>query len=134
MTTLIQLLFLPLHDFQCKLNHILQEDSFSGHLKSFFATVWGSFVYILEHSYVSFLGSLLLLVVAIAFVPSKVSRKKRGVIGILHVSAHLSAALILMLLLELGVETCIRHKLLATSGDIFYAFFAVQYSYLSVFC
>ncbi|XP_031398410.1 uncharacterized protein LOC116208972 isoform X1 [Punica granatum] len=101
---------------QCKLDHILRDDSFSGHLRSFFATVWGSFIYILEHSYVSLLGALLLLVAAITFVPSKVSRKKRGIIGILHVSAHLSAALILMLLLELGVETCIRHKLLATSG------------------
>ncbi|KAL0392032.1 UNVERIFIED_CONTAM: hypothetical protein Sradi_2426000 [Sesamum radiatum] len=37
-------------------------------------------------------------------------------IGVLHVSAHLSAALILMLLLELGIDTCIRHNLLATSG------------------
>ncbi|KAK4745689.1 hypothetical protein SAY87_012001 [Trapa incisa] len=101
---------------QCNLNHILQDDSFSGHLSSFFATVWASFIYILEHSYTSFLGALLLLVVAIAFVPSKISRKKRVFIGILHVSAHLSAALILMLLLELGIETCIRHKLLATSG------------------
>ncbi|KAI5354539.1 hypothetical protein L3X38_007434 [Prunus dulcis] len=33
-------------------------------------------------------------------------------IGVLHVSAHLAAALILMLLLELGVEMCIQHKLL----------------------
>lgn len=62
---------------------------------------------------------MVLLIVAIAFVPSKVSRKKRAIIGVLHVSAHLSAALILMLLLELGVETCIRHKLLATSGEFF---------------
>ncbi|TQD69904.1 hypothetical protein C1H46_044564 [Malus baccata] len=37
-------------------------------------------------------------------------------IGVLHVSAHLAAALILMLLLELGVEMCIQHKLLGTSG------------------
>lgn len=105
------------HIFQCKLGHILQDDSFSGHLRSFFATVRGSLMYIFEHSYVSLVGALLLLIAAIAFVPSKVSRKKRGFIGILHVLAHLSAALILMLLLELGVETCIRHKLLATSGD-----------------
>jgi hypothetical protein len=40
-------------------------------------------------------------------------------IGILHVSAHLAAALILMLLLEIGIEICIRHDLLATSGVFF---------------
>ncbi|KAH9758348.1 metallophos domain-containing protein [Citrus sinensis] len=101
---------------QCELNHILREDSFSGHLRSFFGTVWNAFMYVLEHSYVSFAGALLLLIVAITFVPSKLSRKKRAMIGVLHVSAHLAAALILMLLLELGVETCIQHKLLATSG------------------
>lgn len=44
------------------------------------------------------------------------SRKKRAIIGVVHVSAHLAAALILMVLLEIGVETCIRHNLLATSG------------------
>lgn len=71
----------------------------------------------LGRSYVSSAGAFFLLVTAITFVPSKVSRKRRVIIGILHVSAHLSAALILMLLLELGIETCIRHKLLATSGD-----------------
>lgn len=74
-------------------------------------------MYVLEHSYVSLVGALLLLIAAITFVPSKVSRKKRTIIGMLHVSAHLAAALILMLLLELGVETCIQHKLLATSGE-----------------
>uniref|UniRef100_A0A803QW89 Uncharacterized protein n=2 Tax=Cannabis sativa TaxID=3483 RepID=A0A803QW89_CANSA len=101
---------------QCKLGHILQDDSFSGHLGSFFGTVWNAFIYLLERSYVSFVGALMLLIAAITFVPSKVSRKKRVMIGIIHVSAHLSAALVLMLLLELGVETCIRHNLLATSG------------------
>lgn len=75
----------------------------------------------LEHSYVSLAGALLLLIVAITFVPPKVSRKKRVIIGVLHVSAHLASALILMLLLELGVETCVQHKLLATSGDFFFS-------------
>ncbi|KAL2457463.1 Calcineurin-like metallo-phosphoesterase superfamily protein [Forsythia ovata] len=101
---------------QCKLDHILQDDTFSGHLKSFFGTVWGAFFYMLGYSYVSSAGAFLLLVTAFTFVPSKVSRKRRAIIGILHVSAHLAAALVLMLLLELGVETCIRHKLLGTSG------------------
>lgn len=101
---------------QCKLDHILQEHSFSGHLRSFVGTVWSTFIYILERSYVSLAGVIILLIVAITFVPPKLSRKKRLIIGVLHVSAHLASALILMLLLELGVETCIRHKLLATSG------------------
>ncbi|XP_019086813.1 PREDICTED: uncharacterized protein LOC104718003 isoform X3 [Camelina sativa] len=101
---------------KCKLGHILRGDSFSGHLESFFGTVWSSFVYVAEQSYVSFTGVLMLLVTAIMFVPSKISRRRRLVIGILHVAAHLTAALILMLLLELGIEICIQHKLLATSG------------------
>ena len=79
-------------------------------------------MYVLEHSYVSLSGVLLLLIVAITFVPSKLSRKKRVIIGMLHVSAHLASALILMMLLELGVETCIRHKLLATSGDFLFIY------------
>ncbi|XP_044511107.1 uncharacterized protein LOC123229391 [Mangifera indica] len=101
---------------QCKLDPIFQDDSVSGHLRSFFGTVWNAFVYVLGHSYVSLTGTLLLLIAAISFVPSKASRKKRVIIGMLHVSAHLTAAIVLMLLLELGVETCIRHNLLATSG------------------
>ncbi|XP_051139257.1 uncharacterized protein LOC127257038 [Andrographis paniculata] len=101
---------------QCKLDHILQDDTFSGHLKNFFGTVWDAFIYMFGRSYISLAGALILLIIAITFVPSKVSRKRKVIIGVLHVSAHLSAALILMLLLELGVETCIRHKLLATSG------------------
>jgi len=103
--------------FQCELGHILRGDSFSGHLGSFFGTVWSSFVYVTEQSYVSFTGVLMLLITAIMFVPSKISRRKRLLIGILHVSAHLMAALILMLLLELGIEICIQHKLLANSGQ-----------------
>lgn len=85
---------------------------------SFFGTVWNAFVYMLGQSYVSVAGAVVLLIVAIIFVPSKVSRKKRLMIGVLHVSAHLAAALILMLLLELGVEMCIQHKLLGTSGQL----------------
>lgn len=101
---------------QCQLNHILREDSFSGHLKSFFATVLDALLYVLDHSYMSLAGALILLIAAICFVPSKVSRKRRVIIGFIHAFSHVSAALILMLLLELGVEMCIRHELLATSG------------------
>lgn len=67
----------------------------------------------------SLVGAIVLLIAAYSFVPPKLSRKKRAIIGVLHVSAHLTAALILMLLLEIGVETCIRHKLLGTSGCVF---------------
>ncbi|KAF6163941.1 hypothetical protein GIB67_011265 [Kingdonia uniflora] len=101
---------------QCRLDHVLQGDSFSGDLKSFFDTVWRAFIYIIEHSYVSLSGMLLLLMTAFSFIPSKLSLKKRAIIGILHVSAHMFAALILMLLLESSIEMCIRHRLLANSG------------------
>ncbi|XP_006342611.1 uncharacterized protein [Solanum tuberosum] len=101
---------------QCRLDHIFKDDTFSGHMGTFFDTVWGTFMYIFGRSYVSLTGTVLLLIIAISFVPSTVPWKKKVVIGILHVSAHLAAAVILMLLLELGIETCIRHKLLATSG------------------
>ncbi|KAL3617939.1 hypothetical protein CASFOL_038260 [Castilleja foliolosa] len=103
---------------QCKLDHILQDDTFSGHMKSFFGTVWDAFIYMLGRSYVSSAGAFFLLVTAVTFVPSKLSRKRKTIIGVLHVLAHLSSALILMLLMELGIETCIRHKLLATSGSV----------------
>ncbi|KAL0432477.1 UNVERIFIED_CONTAM: hypothetical protein Slati_2582000 [Sesamum latifolium] len=89
---------------QCKLDHILQDDTFSGNVKSFFGTIWDIFIYMLGHSCRHHLCAF------------KVSRKRKVMIGVLHVSAHLSAALILMLLLELGIDTCIRHNLLATSG------------------
>ncbi|CAN4115090.1 unnamed protein product [Withania somnifera] len=101
---------------QCHLGHIFKDDTFLGHMGTFFDTVWGTFMYMFGRSYVSLTGVVLLLIIAISFVPSKVRWKKKVVIGILHVSAHLAAAVILMLLLELGIETCIRHKLLATSG------------------
>lgn len=80
-------------------------------------------MYIFGRSYVSLTGAILLLIISISFVPSKVPWKKKVVIGILHVSAHLAAAVILMLLMELGIETCIRHKLLATSGEILHFMF-----------
>lgn len=73
----------------------------------------------LGESCVSLAGAIVLLIVAVTFIPSKASKKKRVIIGLLHVSAHLAAALFLMLLLELGLETCVRHELLATSGTIF---------------
>ncbi|XP_008799898.2 uncharacterized protein LOC103714434 isoform X2 [Phoenix dactylifera] len=101
---------------RCNLVHILHKDSWSGRLKSFFSTMWSAFIYMLEHSYVSSAGSLVLMMASYSFVPSKLSKKKRAIIGVLHVIAHTTAALILMLLLELGIEICIRNHLLATSG------------------
>jgi hypothetical protein len=53
---------------------------------------------------VSLGGAILLQIIAIAFVPSKVSWRTRAIIGILHVCAHLAVALVLMLALELVVE------------------------------
>lgn len=101
---------------QCNLVHILNEETWSGRLQSFSSTIWSALLYIFEHSYVSSVGSLTLLMASYSFVPSKLTRKKRAIIGGLHVLAHLTAALILMLLMELGIEICIRNHLLATSG------------------
>ena len=74
-------------------------------------------MYVVDFSYVSLIATLLFLVVAVAFAPSKLSLKKRIMIGILHVSAHLAVALILMLVLEVGIETFVRFNLVATSGQ-----------------
>ena len=104
---------------QCELDHIFKEDSISGFSRSFFGSVWNAFIYMMDLSYVSLGGATLLLILAVAFVPSKVSCKTRVMIGVLHVSAHLAAALILMLVLELGIETFVRHKLATTSGQFF---------------
>ncbi|KAK3442595.1 hypothetical protein EUGRSUZ_B02927 [Eucalyptus grandis] len=97
---------------QCDLDQILQDDS--GHLRSFSVTVWATLKYLLEQSYVSLAGALLFLIALIAFAP-KVSRKKRVMMGLLHFSAHLTSVIMLVLLMELGLEACIRHKFLATS-------------------
>ncbi|VAH30896.1 unnamed protein product [Triticum turgidum subsp. durum] len=101
---------------QCNLVHILNEETWSGRLQSFSSTIWSALLFIFEHSYVSSVGSLTLLMASYSFVPSKLTRKKRAIIGSLHVLAHLTAALVLMLLMELGIEICIRNHLLATSG------------------
>ncbi|KAF5444981.1 hypothetical protein F2P56_034072 [Juglans regia] len=101
---------------QCELDHVFEVDSKLGFWRTCFRTLWNAFIYMLEHSYVSLGAAMLLVVVAMAFIPSKVSWKKRVAIGILHVSAHLSAALILMLVLELGVGVLVHRKLLGTSG------------------
>ena len=65
----------------------------------------------------SLIATLLFLIVAVAFAPSKLSLKKRIMVGILHVFAHLAVALILMLVLEVGIETFVRFNLVATSGQ-----------------
>lgn len=101
---------------QCNIAHVLHEISWSGRLKGFLGTMWNAFMYMLEHSYVSLGGTLALMTATISFVPTKLSRKKRAIIGVVHVSAHLTAALILLMLLELGIEICIRNQLLAASG------------------
>ncbi|RWW83323.1 hypothetical protein BHE74_00008174, partial [Ensete ventricosum] len=100
----------------CDVFRILHDDSLSGRLNNFFSSMWRNFLYMLEHSYVSLVGTLLLTVASVFFLPTKLSRKSRAVIGVLHVSAHMFAALILMLLLELAIDICVRNRLLATAG------------------
>ncbi|KAF6145694.1 hypothetical protein GIB67_028915 [Kingdonia uniflora] len=102
--------------FQCTLDHILKGDSFSGNLKSFFDTAWRAFIYMIELSYVSLSRMLLLLITKISFISSKLSLKKRAIIGTLHVSVHMAIALILVLLLESSIEMYIHHCLLANLG------------------
>lgn len=101
---------------QCDVYHIFRDDSWSDRFWRFCSTMWSAFMYMMEHSFVSLTGIIVLVMAAYLFVPTKLSRKRRAVIGVLHVSAHMTAALILMLLLELGIEICIRNRLLATSG------------------
>lgn len=111
---MLSAIYLP--TLQCNLFQILHQDSWSGRLSSFFSTMWDALVYMLESSHVSLIGTLVLIMASIFFVPPKLSRKKRITVGVLHVLAHLTAAVILMLLLELSIEICIRNRLLATSG------------------
>ncbi|XP_078432771.1 uncharacterized protein LOC144704284 [Wolffia australiana] len=101
---------------QCNLDQLLKVSSVSGRIISFSNTMWTAFMYMLEHSYVSLSGFLGLAIVSFLFVPPKLSAKKRIIIGGLHVSAHMAAALVLLLLMELGIEMCIGNKLLASSG------------------
>nr|ACG32346.1 hypothetical protein [Zea mays] len=101
---------------QCNLVHILNEETWSGRLKSFSGTIWCALPQIFWQSYVSSVGSLTLLMASYSFKPSKLSRMRRAIIGVLHVLAHFTATLLLMLLLELGTEICIRDHLLTSSG------------------
>ncbi|PKA64069.1 hypothetical protein AXF42_Ash005081 [Apostasia shenzhenica] len=101
---------------QCKVFQVLQDDSWSSRFESFANAMWSAFLYMIEHSYVSSAGTLLLMMLSYSFIPPKLSWKWRAVIGVLHLSAHIIAALILMMLLEMGIDICIRNHLLATSG------------------
>lgn len=108
---------------QCDLNEVFQHDQIGPLTKTFWKTIGRAFVQMLGHSYVSVSGTLVLLLLAVSFVPVKVSRKARIAIGSLHVTIHLMAAMVLMLLLEIGIETCVRHNLLGTSGTTSIIFF-----------
>lgn len=88
-------------------------------MNSFFNATWNAIFEILEHSYVSLAGVLTLLTVSFFFVPTKLSRRRRALLGFLHAAAHITSAVLLMLLMELGIEICIRNHLLATSGLCF---------------
>jgi len=98
------------------LDDIFRQESVEGILKEFGRTIRRAFIQMLNHSYISMIGTLILAVFAISFVPIKVSRIKRIMIGLLHVTLHLLSAMTLMLLLEIGIETCVRHNHLGTSG------------------
>ncbi|KAG2663743.1 hypothetical protein I3760_16G047900 [Carya illinoinensis] len=108
--------FSKLAQERCELGHIFQSDSVFSFLRNCFGTVLNAFIYMLDHSYASLGGSILFLLVAIAFTPSKAPWKTRIAIGIFHFSTHLIVALVIMLVLELSVEMLVRNKLLATSG------------------
>lgn len=101
---------------QCELDQVLRDDTMLGHVWEFGATMGRAFLDMLEHSYVSVTGALVLVILSIQFVPVKVSRSKRIVIGLLHFAAHLTSAIAYMILLEIGIEICVRHDLLGTSG------------------
>ncbi|KAG0612584.1 hypothetical protein M758_6G039400 [Ceratodon purpureus] len=101
---------------QCDLNDIFKQNDIKEILRAFAKTIGRAFIQMLGHSYVSMIGTLVLSTLAISFVPVKVSRFKRILIGSLHVISHLTSAMTLMLLLEIGIETCVRHNHLGTSG------------------
>lgn len=98
------------------MDKVLQDDTMAGHVRQFGAALGRAFMDMLEHSYVSVTGVVVLAALSCLFVPVKVSRRKRILIGLIHVGAHLTAAMVLMLLLEIGIETCVHHRLLGTSG------------------
>ena len=101
---------------QCDSFRILHEDSWGDRMNSFFIAMWNAVFEILERSYVSLTGVVTLLMVSFCFVPTKLSRRNRALLGFLHATAHITSAVLLMLLMELGIEICIRNHLLATSG------------------
>uniref|UniRef100_A0A0E0LGR3 Uncharacterized protein n=1 Tax=Oryza punctata TaxID=4537 RepID=A0A0E0LGR3_ORYPU len=101
---------------QCDSFRILREDSWADRVNSFFSAMWNVVFEILEHSYVSLAGVVTLLMVSFFFVPTKLSRRRRALLGFLHAAAHLTSAVLLMLLMELAIEICNRNNLLATSG------------------
>ncbi|EFJ24167.1 hypothetical protein SELMODRAFT_102099 [Selaginella moellendorffii] len=101
---------------QCDLDKFFQKNTFFGHTRQFFNTVGQVIYFLLEDSYVSLGGLFGMLILAVLFVPGKVSRKKKFLIGFLHCCVHLIVAIGLLLLLELGIETCVRHGLLGNAG------------------
>jgi len=98
------------------LDDIFKQENFEEILKEFGKAICRAFLQMLNHSYVSMIGTLILAILAVSFVPVKVSQIKRIIIGLLHMILHLLSAMTLMLLLEIGIETCVRHNHLGTSG------------------
>ncbi|XP_075668225.1 uncharacterized protein LOC142638081 [Castanea sativa] len=101
---------------QCELDHTFQTISASSYWSSCFAAIKNAFIYILEDSNVSLGSATLLLIVAVAIVPSTVSFKNRVMIGATHVFVHLAAALSYSVMLEVSIVGLVQSKTLQTSA------------------
>ncbi|KAL4649716.1 hypothetical protein ACB092_01G035000 [Castanea dentata] len=99
---------------QCEIDD--QPVSASGYWSSLFGTIGKAFRYILEDSTVSLGSAMLLLIVAVALVPSTVSFAKRVMIGATHAFAHLALALCYSVMLEANTVDFVRSKTLQTSA------------------
>lgn len=87
--------------------------------------MWDAFIYMVGQLYISSVGAMLLLVATISFVSSKIQsvpEKKSSDRSCACFGPFGWSFSSYMLLMKLDVETCIRHNLLATSGNIFFYF------------
>uniref|UniRef100_A0A0E0LGK7 Uncharacterized protein n=1 Tax=Oryza punctata TaxID=4537 RepID=A0A0E0LGK7_ORYPU len=95
-------------------------DSWADCVNSYFTEMWNVVYEILEHSYVSLAGVVTLLMIRFFFIPTEPCHRRRALLGFLHADAHLTSAVVLMLLAELAIEICICNNPLATSGHLPY--------------
>jgi hypothetical protein len=95
---------------------MFQDNIVGGHVREFSIGMGHVFMDMLEHNYVFVTCLLILVALSMLFVFVKVSRSKCVVIGLLHANVHFIATMALMVMLEIGLETCVRHRLLGTYG------------------